>query len=179
MPQEREELATATLTWLEDQLFFFFYNNHPLSAPTSKVPVFLKRGKSWREQQDGSCWGGPRDAVAIVVIVCHLLSRAGNRKVLLAPCQRTTSEAMTDSSTGAEGAARLCPLLLVEGCLTSSRLSGAHSWEQLEGQGGDGGQGVHEEFSFQADGKEQGEVVPASLMRGNTKSLFIPTRVWA
>lgn len=35
--------------------------------------------------------------------------------------------------TKAEGAARLCPLLHVEGCLKSSRLSGAHSWEQLEG----------------------------------------------
>lgn len=34
------------------------------------------------------------------------------------------SEAMTDSTTKAEGAARLCPLLHVEGCLTSSRLSG-------------------------------------------------------
>lgn len=31
-----------TLTLLEDQLFFFF--NHPLTAPTSKVPVFLEEG---------------------------------------------------------------------------------------------------------------------------------------
>lgn len=30
-----------------------------------------------------------------------------------------------------------------------------------------------QDFSFQADGKEQGEVVPASLKRGN-KKLFFP-----
>lgn len=128
------------------------------------------------EEQDGSCKGAG-DAAAIVVIVCHLLSRAGNQKVLLVWGQHTRSEVMTDSSTKAEGAARLCPLLLVEGCLKSSRLSGAHSWEQLE-EGGDDGRG-REEFSFQTDEKEQGEVVPASLKRGNMKSLFIPTQVYA
>lgn len=116
---------------------FCFFNNHPLTAPTSKVPVFLKRGKSWREEQDGSCKGA-RDAAAVVVIVCRLLSRAGNQKVLLVWSQHARSEAMTDSSTKAEGAARLCPLLRVEGRLKSSRLAGIHSWEQLEG-GGDGG----------------------------------------
>lgn len=36
------------------------------------------------------------------------------------------------------------------------------------GRGGNGG-GVQEEFSFQTDGREQGEFVPASLQRGNKK----------
>lgn len=50
---------------------------------------------------------------------------------------------MTDSSTKAEGAARLFrPLLQVEGCLTSGRLSGlihGNSWEGRQRWGGSGG----------------------------------------
>lgn len=38
------------------------------------------------------------------------------------------------------------------------------------GRGGNGG-GV-QEFSFQTDGREQGEFVPASLQRGNKKKAY-------
>lgn len=41
--------------------------------------------------------GGVRDAAAIVSF-CHLLSGAGNQKVLLVWGQHTRSEVMTDSS---------------------------------------------------------------------------------
>lgn len=54
----REELAIVTLTWQEDQLFFFY--NHPLIAPTSKVPVFLKRGEKLERGAGWQLKGGPR-----------------------------------------------------------------------------------------------------------------------
>lgn len=57
------------------------------------------------------------------------LVRLKNRGVLLVLGQHTRSEAMTDSSTKAEGAATLCPLLLVEGCLAGRQgLIHGNSW---------------------------------------------------
>lgn len=79
---------------------------------------------------------------------------------------------MTDSSTEAEGAARLCPLLHVEGCLTSSRLSGLIHGNSWRGAGRATVEGGQEHFSFQADEKEQDVVAPASLKRGNKKAFL-------
>lgn len=57
----------------------FLFFNHPLTAPTSKVPVFLEEGEVG-ERSRMAVEGGARDAA---VVICHLLSRGENQKVLL------------------------------------------------------------------------------------------------
>lgn len=135
-----------------------------MTSPTSKVPVFLKGGISWREEPDGN-GGGPE---MLSSSSATLLIRVKIKRFFW--CEVNTKVGSDDRKFYQRR--RCCKTVLFCTSWVASHPAG-YRGSFIGTIGGRRWWRGQEEFSFQADEREQGEVVPASLVGVLCKSVGV------